>query len=188
MRRRPPITAPVLRALVPRRIPVDMAQVPRLARQDEAGHSADREHALGTPRAPHRSSRHPRSPRLPQPRMNAGAVLQPASCLGLRRPRSPRTTPLTTKPLVRRPCHERPATTRTRPLLRHKPQPHPARPAPTNIHLRPTRPTPTLPVTPRRVSPMTTLTNFQSGSIRSNPFTLFETAGREAKTAAVGWL
>ena len=163
-------------------------QIPRLPGLDQARHAVQPVHTIGAPGAPHRprlNRRRPRRPALTMPR--ARPVLQPASRLSLRRPRSPRTTPLTTKPLVRRACHERPATTRTHPLLRHKPQPHPARPAPTNIHLRPTRPTPTLPVTPRRVPPMTTLTNFQSGSIRSNPFILFETAGREAKTAAVGW-
>ena len=114
--------------------------------------------------------------------MNPRAVLQPASRLSLRRPRSPAPTPLTTEPHVRLTSHERPAATRALTLLRHEPKPHATRPpAPTHIHLRPTGLAPTLPVAPRRVSTVTTLTNFQSGSIRPNPFSLLKPRGEKPK-------
>ena len=183
MRRRPPITPPVL---WPRDTCDGSPSTCLRSQSPLAGikpgtpltaytHSAPRAHLT----VPVRTRQ---VPRLPQPRMNPGAVLQPASRLSLRRPRSPAPTPLATEPHVRLTSHERPAATRALTLLRHEPQPHATRPpAPTNIHLGPTGLAPTLPVAPRRVSPVTTLTNLQSGSIRPNPFSLLKPRGEKSK-------
>jgi hypothetical protein len=175
MRRRPPITPPVLWPRVARWITINMPEIPEPICRDQPRHPVDRVHALGASSASHRSSPNPQIPRLPQPRMNPRAVLEPASRLSLRRPGRPPPTPLTTEPHVRLTSHERPAGTRALPLLRHKPEPHATRPpAPRNIHLGSTSPTPTLPAALRRVSTVTTLTDFQSGSIRPNPFSLLK--------------
>ena len=168
-----------------RRITINMPEIPKPICRDQTRHPVDREHALGTPRAPHRPSRDPRSPRLPQPRMNppsrtsTGEPPQP--------PQAEESGSDTTrnKIAVRLTSHERPAATRALPLLRHEPEPQAARPAP-DEHPRPAD-------TPHTNAACysearTADDNAHRLSIQLNPSQFvfsFETAGRETKTAGV---
>ncbi len=139
-------------------------------------------HAAGAPPAPHRPALDRRQPRRPPLLMTrTRAVLQPVGRLSSRAWESAAdTTPSKTAGWADKP---RTASSNTRlPLLRGEPKPHVARPLNTTLlHHRATGVTPPLPIAARRVSAMTTLTDFQSGPIPPNPLPCLKPWGEKSK-------
>ena len=184
MCRRPPITSPMLRPRVPRRITITWPESQRPFAGIKPGtpstaytHSEPRAHLTVPVRT--RNSHAFRNRRCtPVPYFNRRAASASA------RPRSPRRHHSEQNRLVGRPAmNDRPQRAHHAPPART--QTTATSPPTTTEHPPPTdRTTPTLPVTPRRVPTLTTLADLQSGSIPPNPFS-FETAGREAQTAGV---